>query len=125
MDENAVNQEKQSPQQPEQDDAKYTIKVVLAVFIGVVIIALFMANIGRSISGGYLTYENYMDINNGMTYSEVVKVLDGHEGELNTSAGSGGYSIKYYSWKNSSGSRIIVVGFMNGVVCAKSQVGLT
>jgi len=72
----------------------------------------------------YLTYENYSKIKNGMSYSEVVEILDNHEGELDTSAGYGGYTLSYYHWTSTSGSRCIVVGFENGRVCAKSQYGL-
>lgn len=78
-------------------------------------------------SGGYsgtLTYENYMKINNGMSYSAVCDIFDS-SGELSSTAGSGGYTLSYYTWQNSSGTRIVVVGFENGQVCAKSQVGLT
>lgn len=72
----------------------------------------------------YLTYENYLKIQNGMTYNEVVEIFDGHEGNLDSSAGFGDYSLEYYDWTNSSYSIIITIGFENGCVCAKSQIGL-
>lgn len=70
-----------------------------------------------------LTYSNYSKIENGMTYKEVVDML-GEEGKLSTSGGSNSYYLEYYEWFNSSGTKIIVIGFENGRVCAKSQTGL-
>lgn len=97
--------------------------IVIAVFAFVVCIVILTA-VPSVAPKEYLTYENYMKIQNGMTYSEVVEIFDGHDGELDTSAGFGDYSLEYYDWTNSSGSKIIVIGFSNGRVCAKSQIGL-
>lgn len=70
-----------------------------------------------------LTYSSYSKIENIMSYEEVVDIL-GEEGKLSTSAGSSGYYLEYYEWSNHSGTKIIVIGFENGRVCAKSQTGL-
>lgn len=107
---------------PKQNSNATVIGVIAVVAIVVILFAVIFSFLGGSNS--YLTYENYMKIHNGMTYNEVVEVLDNHQGELDTSAGYGGYSLSYYSWTNSSGSRCIVIGFENGRVCAKSQYGL-
>ncbi len=97
------------------------IGVVVAIAIVVIIIGIVF---GVSKKDEWLSYDNYCKIENGMTYSQVVDILDGHEGELTTSGGYGDYSLSYYSWSNDSGDKIIVIGFENGRVCAKSQVGL-
>lgn len=60
-----------------------------------------------------------------MSYSEVCDLLGGN-GKLDTSSGYGGYTLAYYSWEYNGLTvyRAIIVGFENGKVCAKSQVGL-
>lgn len=124
MKENIEEQEVQNSKSPKPNKTLNTLMTIFAVVMVAVIIALTISyNVGGL--GGYLTYENYQEIHNGMTYKEVVQVLDGHEGRLDTDAGYGGYTLAYYTWSNSSGTRCIVVGFQNGKVCAKSQLGLT
>ena len=117
-----INVGNQNNQPPQTSNNKTAIGVVVAIIIGVILFAVIISSVGGSNS--YLTYENYMKIHNGMTYNEVVDVLDGHQGELDTSAGYGGYTLSYYTWSNSSGTRCIVIGFENGRVCVKSQYGL-
>ena len=97
--------------------------VLLALIIAIVV--GFSGN-GNGSNGfsNYLTYSNYTQIQNGMTYSEVVEILDGHDGVLDTSSGFGGYTFSYYTWSNNSGTKCIVIGFENGKVCSKSQYGL-
>lgn len=102
-----------------------TNKSGLVFLIAIIAIIIFVVVIIFALSGGtYLTYDNYMKIKNGMSYNEVVEILDGHKGELDTSGGGYGYYLSYYSWTNASGSACIVVCFENGRVCAKSQYGL-
>lgn len=101
---------------------KKIIGIVICIAVFVVIFAIIISSTGGTKT--YLTYENYMKIQTGMTYSEVVKVLDNHQGDLDTSSSYGGYTLAYYTWTNNSGTRCIVVGFENGKVCTKSQYGL-
>ncbi len=96
----------------------------LVLFAGVVAIVVAVPY-NKSSSYGYLTYDNYVQIQNGMSYSQVVDILDGHQGVLDTTSSYGGYTLSYYTWSNSSGSKCIVVGFQNGSVCTKSQYGLS
>lgn len=121
-----INAGNQNNQHLQISNNKTAIGVVVAIIIGVIIGVILFAVIISSVGGSnsYLTYENYMKIHNGMTYNEVVDVLDGNQGELNTSGGYGDYTLSYYTWSNSLGTRCIVVGFENGRVCAKSQYGL-
>lgn len=91
--------------------------IVLVAFIAIIVVTSEVEGKAK------LTYENYCKISNGMSYSAVVKLL-GSEGELSTSAGSDGYTLEYYIWSNSSSTKIISIGFENGRVIAKSQVGL-
>lgn len=96
----------------------------LILFVIIVAVVVGVTKVDGSTNSNYLTYDNYIQIQNGMTYSQVVDILDGHEGILDTSSTVGGYTLSYYTWSNSSGTKCIVVGFENGSVCAKSQYGL-
>ncbi|MBQ4557807.1 MAG: hypothetical protein IJA61_00315 [Clostridia bacterium] len=96
----------------------------LVLFIIVVVVVVGISVGDGSINSNYLTYSNYTQIQNGMSYSQVVDILDGHQGVLDTSSSYGGYTLSYYTWSNNSGTKCIVVGFENGSVCAKSQYGL-
>lgn len=104
---------------------KWIWATVAFVAVFVIVLSITLGSRGCSSNINYLTYDNYMKIQTGMTYTEVVEILDGHQGQLDTESGYGGYTLKYYTWTNSSGTRCIVVGFENGRVCAKSQYGLT
>ena len=95
----------------------------IAGFLVLLIIVVAVV-VGVSGDSNYLTYSNYTKIQNGMSYSQVVDILDGHKGVLDTSSSYGGSTLSYYTWSNSAGTKCIVVGFENGHVCAKSQYGL-
>ena len=95
----------------------------LVLFIIVVAVFVSVSEGDGSTSSNYLTYSNYTKIENGMSYSQVVDILGGHQGVLDTSSSYGGYTLSYYTWSNSSETICIVVGFENGCVCAKSQYG--
>ena len=101
---------------------KKVIAIVICILVFVVIFAIIISSTAGTKT--YLTYDNYRKIQTGMTYNEVVKVLDNHQGDLDISSSYGGYTLAYYTWTNNSGTRCIVVGFENGKVCAKSQYGL-
>lgn len=97
------------------------VTVSVALFVGVILLCALTSTGGTS---SYLTYENYLKICNGMTYTEVVNILGGQKGELDSSAGNGEYRLEYYSWTSSVNYDSIVVCFENGKVSAKSQFGL-
>ena len=70
--------------------------------------------------GGKINKENYNKINNGMSKSEVVKILG--EGDSQAQSSYGGYSAESMTW--SSGIKIISIVFSNGRVSGKSESGL-
>ena len=115
-----------------QNKTKTIIFSVVISSLGVVLMIVAILNIlswddnkdNSSLSTNYLTYSNYLKIENGMTYDEVVEIFEGHEGVLDTSAGSGDFNLEYYTWKNDRSVKYVTVGFENGYVCAKSQMGL-
>lgn len=96
--------------------------VGIFLLVGVVVIVLLLCNLGGT--GTYLTYENYCKIQTGMSYNQVVEVLDNHNGTLDSTSSYEDYTFSIYTWSNSSGTRCIVVSFDNGKVSAKSQYGL-
>jgi hypothetical protein len=73
-----------------------------------------------------ITYENYLLLKNGMKYPVVVKIL-GKDG-VEVSRGEAGLLIKQkvvtYRWENETGSKRIVVIFLNGKLTSKAQKGL-
>ena len=117
-----INLGNQTNQRSQPPNNKKIFGIVICIAVFVVIFAIIISSNGGT--KNYLTYENYMKIQTGMTYTEVVKVLENHQGDLDISSSYGGYTLAYYTWTNSSGTRCIVVGFENGKVCAKSQYGL-
>lgn len=102
------------------------IGVITFIISCVIIFSVFLliSKGSGSSTNDYLTYNNYVSIRDGMTYSQVVNVLGGNSGVLDTSSSYDGYTLSYYTWSNRSGTKCIVVGFENGKVCAKSQYGL-
>ena len=109
-------------QTPPPSNKNVTFAKAFSILVILILIIVIISSIGDS--SAYLTYDNYLKIRNGMTYNEVVTVLDNHQGELSSSTGYGNYTLSYYTWSNDSGSRCIVVGFENGEVCTKTQYGL-
>jgi len=65
----------------------------------------------------------YDQIENGMSYNEVVQIL-GQEGEQISSSDIEGYSTEMYMWQNLDGSNLNIV-IQNGIVSMKNQFGLT
>ena len=94
--------------------------IALAICCGFLILLLAVViGFAASDSDDYLTLENYEKIEIGMTYDEVVEVLDNHIGIV--AGGSG----NVYFWEDSSGERRISVGFgKDDRVHSKSQKGL-
>ena len=88
---------------------------IVFIFFAVIIIS------AATDSDDYLNYENYEKIEIGMTYEEVVTLLDNHHGKSNTT-GRGG---SVYTWSNDSGSCKIVIAFdKDDRVADKRQSGL-
>lgn len=109
-------------------NSRKNIWICITVFLFLIIIAIAVV-VGvsagiDSTDSNYLTYDKYTQIQNGMSYIQVVELFDGNQGVLDTSSSVGGYTLSYYTWSNDSGTKFIVVGFENDRVCAKSQFGL-
>lgn len=115
---------------PEKQPNNTTLKVLLCIgcffilFFVLFFTMEFLAGENSPMPSSYLTYNNYQEIENGMTYTQVVNIFENHDGELVSSSGYGGYTLDYYTWSNSSGTKVVSIGFENGKVCAKSQIGL-
>lgn len=71
-----------------------------------------------------VNYESFSKIKNGMTYSEVVKIFNGEQGELSTTTSYEDYTISYYTWADEDDFESATICFENGKVTAKSQFGL-
>ena len=92
--------------------------LILTILLSIIIIS------AATDSDDYLTYENYEEIQYGMTYNEVVEVLENHIGSSDKNSGRGDYWI--CTWEDSSRTRKISVRFdKNGIAYYKSQKGLT
>lgn len=114
----------------ESEKVKFKKFIASIIIIGVIfIIGIVLITSTFGIKSSKLTYENYQKISIGMTYTEVCKIFDSTGKEsLNSDTyidGYGNYSLKYFTWQNSSGTKIVIIGFENDRVIAKSQVGLT
>ena len=94
--------------------------IALAICCGFLILLLSVViGFAASDSDDYLTLENYEKIEIGMTYDEVVEVLENHIGTVAGGKGS------VYFWEDSTGERRISVGFgKDDRVHSKSQKGL-
>lgn len=102
---------------------RYLMLAGVGVIIALILVAI-VASSGNNPKSG-LTYENYLKVQNGMTYTEVCDIF-GQSGIQQPHTEVEGYSLTVYSWeKNSSFSYAnVVVMFENGKVTSKSQVGL-
>lgn len=88
-------------------------------FVALVILFAIIIISAATDSDDYLTYENFEKIEIGMTYEEVVELLDNHVGR-SPEKGS-----RVYTWKDASGTRSISVAVDKyGIVQEKSQSGL-
>ena len=123
MEENKIENSSETINSKKPSNTLIAAAVIIFVLGLILYLVFVVGDVG--VTTNYITYENYTKIHNGMSYSEVVSILGNHEGTLDTTASSSGYTLSYYSWTNPSGSRCIVIGFENGKVCAKSQYGLS
>ena len=69
-----------------------------------------------------ITAERYSQLENGMTYDQVARIL-GSDGEEVSSSDLGGTSTRMYAWKNGDGSNMSAM-FQNGALVMKAQFGL-
>lgn len=102
---------------------------LVIVCVGVAISMNLNSSIQQSISGvsdesEYITLDEYNQINTGMTYEDVKKIV-GSEGTVSSQVESGGYKIVIITWygNGTAGSNANVT-FTNNSVTGKAQVGL-
>lgn len=80
-------------------------------------------------SADHISKAQYDQITDGMSYSEVAKIVgkEGTESASSTVPGVPGFSgetkIKMYAWKNSNGSNALLT-FQNDKLTMKAQAGL-
>lgn len=108
--------------EPKRAMSKKKWAAILGTCAIVLVMVLVIVLCVHSCSSHEVSYENYQKIHNGMTYSEVVDILG--KGTLESEVSSGGSTTKMYSWTNLSGTKVITVYFINGIVYMKTQVGL-
>ncbi len=69
-----------------------------------------------------VTKAEYDQIQNGMTYDQVIAII-GARGEERSSSSIAGYTTILYGWNNPNGSNMIAM-FQNEKLIQKSQFGL-
>lgn len=69
------------------------------------------------------SYEEYLQIENGMTYDQVVEII-GSEGKETSTAAVGGITSSVYQWDGSAKYSNVAITFTNNAVVAKAQAGL-
>ncbi len=105
----------------------YSIGAAILVFIIGIVIAASIDAAAKAKSKEYITYENFSEIQEGMTYQEVVNILDGHKGIHGTETDWLFVTIEreYYKWSDSDKTKSITVYFdSNGNVSDKSEYNL-
>ncbi|MDO4400430.1 MAG: DUF3862 domain-containing protein [Coriobacteriia bacterium] len=80
------------------------------------------AGVGGS-STAQVTMETFNQVENGMSYDQVVEVLGG-EGELVSETELAGIKMSIYSWDGNSTFSSCQITFQDGAVSSKSQYGL-
>jgi hypothetical protein len=74
-----------------------------------------------------INYEEFQQIQNGMSYEEVVEIIGGAEGELNQESGTKGdqFYMATYGWDGEDGwGDNAVISFDGNGVTSKTQLGL-
>jgi hypothetical protein len=74
-----------------------------------------------------INYEEFQQIQNGMSYEEVVEIIGGAEGELNQESGTKGdqFYMATYGWDGEDGwGDNAVITFDGNGVTSKTQLGL-
>ena len=92
----------------------------LFYLIALVVLSVFTLTSCSLLNGSKITYDEYKQIKDGMSYKEVCKIIGG-EGELLSSYGD----AEVYKWEGvgSLGANAIVT-FYDGEVMTKAQSGL-
>lgn len=107
-------------------------KAMALLIIILTILIIFFIAIGGSDSDEssdeqkqYVTYEQFMQIEKGMTQAEVESIL-GYEGECLSEVGDEDEVISaiMYCWYGKDRISNMNITFMNGVVYSKAQIGL-
>jgi hypothetical protein len=80
------------------------------------------SNSGTSAAGA-CTYDMYMAIEEGMSYSQVVEII-GVDGTEMSSSSVGGNTAKVYQWDGDKLYSNVIVEFLNDEVVSKAQAGL-
>ena len=70
-----------------------------------------------------VTLEQYNQIENGMTYDEVVSIFGGKETSSSESEVAG-IKSQVMTWNGNGTFSVVSIGFTNGEVSSKSQTGL-
>lgn len=70
-----------------------------------------------------VTLEQYNQIENGMTYDEVVSIFGGKETSSSESEVAG-IKSQVMTWNGNGTISVVSIGFTNGEVSSKSQTGL-
>jgi|ERR1043165_1188386 hypothetical protein len=104
--------------------------LVLIGTVGVAGLFIFKPNLGVTMKGtpvtasrqATLTLNQYLALQDGMTYSQVRDKLLG-DGEEVSRNNIGQYTTVMYVWKNKDGSSVNVI-FQNDQLVSKSQFGL-
>jgi hypothetical protein len=94
------------------------ITIIGIVFLLFTFVGLTSACSNSAVNNEKVTYANYQQIHNNMTYESVCSILGNKN--IHVSTRNGRYS---YKWEN--GSKRIYVYFKNNIVVNKSQSGLT
>ncbi len=107
--------------------------VSLLLFAGIIIIAFSLATsptvdkavstAAEKVSSDLVTLENFNKINSSMTYEDVCKLF-GKDGTLDSEVDLAGIKTQMYHWYDITGIANCNVTFQNGMMTAKSQIGL-
>lgn len=102
---------------------------VIIISGGIVMASNLNKGVQKSVSGvsdesQYITADEFNQIETGMSYEDVTKII-GSDGTLNSSVSANGYTVEIYTWygNGTAGSNANVT-FTNGSVSGKAQIGL-
>ena len=104
---------------------KWAIWVPVAMLVVLLVSSIIVGQRTANERFGYthkIEYSDYKQIQNGMSYTEVVSII-GVEGAEISSFSLAGNESTIYQWKNSNGSNITLT-FQNNKLASKIQVGL-
>lgn len=99
-----------------------TVLGVIVLLALIAVLAYLWGGHGGTIGTPTVTHAKYEQIQEGMTYDEVLAVI-GVPGEQLSHSDIAGYETVMYSWKNPNGSNMNAM-FQNGRLMTKAQFGL-